>query len=546
MAEQDTAMDDMSQDRACPGGDSAEDLDARVQSPTLRSQDATSANADMATDPPIQQDTPPETMSIDVADELARRKQALLQFISESTAAAETDSLATTATLASDEAEKAEERWMESFSPTLLRVPDIRAQFQPVDNRVALASKAVRLMGTFPPNGSECPSGHIHKSLQWSPDGNCILASTEDKRLRTVVLFPEENQLAQPVLAGTFQAADYIRAFAPSPGFNTDEKDTMRVIASIKENPITLFNINDPDSKRIASYSLMSPTDDVFHLPVDCIKFLPNNREFICGGDNSLAIFDIDRPQMPSVHFRTFKKRRSWRMRDPLDLIGKVSDFDYRSDGLLAVGTTERNLAFYENFGSGNALMVSSLKKISGSNSGNGINYLRWSPDGNYLYVAERLSDVIQVLDVRTDFHQLAVLTGRNAMTPQRLDIDVVSNDQGHYIMAGGNDGVVRMWNNPHARGETAIESDFSWKAHDDAVAGVKVNPKCAAWVATATGEAHFPSEEAYDSDSSDSDSSGSEESSSDGEESSPDSEESSDTEMEDVPDWIKVWTFTA
>ncbi|KAK0659839.1 Guanine nucleotide-binding protein negative regulator 1 [Lasiodiplodia hormozganensis] len=276
-----------------------------------------------------------------------------------------------------------------------------------------------------------------------------------------------------------------------------------------RQEPIRLFNINSPDSQVQASYPLQSETDDVLHIPVDCIKFLPDNYHFIAAGQNCLATFDATRcNQEPVSQLYTRSKHRKKDRGDPFALSGRISALDYREDGLLAVGTWGNKIGFYESFGVGEVLAVEFMDNMRVFGQGHGIQMLRWSPDGNYLYIGERSTDCITILDVRMSNRKVSYLTGCNNRTRQKHGFDLLVDGNGHRVIAGDSDGVVRVWNNPTTRSEEwDMEPDLEWQAHDDTVAAVAVNPVWPNFFVTTAGSRHFPTEEDYDtSDSSDTD----------------------------------------
>ncbi|KAL0261119.1 hypothetical protein SLS55_004815 [Diplodia seriata] len=267
-------------------------------------------------------------------------------------------------------------------------------------------------------------------------------------------------------LIGIHEAPEAIGAFAASPYFNCDEPESMLVLASVKEEPIRLFNVNNPGAQLHASYHLMYDTDDVMHVSVDCIKFLPDTVHFLAAGNNCLALFDITRyHSKPVVQLHTHNKYRKKSRLDPLALGGRISTIDYRDDGLLAVGSWASKIGFYEDYGKGEVLAVDSMSDFA-----DGIQTVRWSPDGSYLYVAGPTTDFINILDVRMAGRKVSFLTGRNAWSKQRHGFDLVFDDNGHHVIAGGSDGAVRVWHNPTTRSEGNTGPSVEWQAHDGIV----------------------------------------------------------------------------
>lgn len=329
----------------------------------------------------------------------------------------------------------------------------------------------------------------------------------------------------------------------------------MHVVVSVQDHPIRLFNINDPDSKTVQAYSLMSETDDVQFIKAASMKFKPDGRQFVCGGLNSVAIFDINR-ERPVAHLHTHHNSKRKNKLDPYALSGSILSLDYRHDGVLAVGTTSSKIGFYTNYGEGEAIIS---ENFSTKSAGEGIDALRWSPDGNYLYISQKRSNVINILDIRFSTRRVASLTNRPGNTTQSLSIDLKLHDNGYHVIAGGTDGVVRAWENPFTRSESSIRPDLEWKAHDgtccpcsltfsssstdylwftDIVANAVANPVYQDYLVTTAGSDKFPTEDEYDTSDDDEDSE------------RIVAKKRGRSEEERVPDapvlpgWMKIWSF--
>lgn len=151
---------------------------------------------------------------------------------------------------------------------------------------------------------------------------------------------------------------------------------------------------------------------------------------------------------------------------------GRVSALNVSSDGIVAAGTYTRNVGLYSDEGRGDCVSVFSVasdpedEQAGRYIGGTGVTQVAWSPDGRYLYVAERMSDGIVVFDIRVEGKRLGALRGRKAVTNQRMAFDVVPTAEGHEIWAGGMDGCVRVWKDPHL-GEGMQNPSFDWAAHD-------------------------------------------------------------------------------
>ena len=127
---------------------------------------------------------------------------------------------------------------------------------------------------------------------------------------------------------------------------------------------------------------------------------------------------------------------------------GVVSAMAFSSDGVLAAGTFSGSVGLYDDSGSGGTVAVFPLDSPNARSEdncvgqGKGVTQLLWSSCSRYLCVVERGSDGLGIWDIRVTGQRLAWLKGRNALTPQRLGVDVA----GQEVWAGGTDGFVRVW----------------------------------------------------------------------------------------------------
>lgn len=266
----------------------------------------------------------------------------------------------------------------------------------------------------------------------------------------------------------TISSAEPVNAVTGYPGFNLQDASTTLVLSSVREHPIRLNSVLTAD--QVASYPLVNPTTEVFVSP-HCLSFTNDGTRFISGSKNLLAIFDVSRPgQGPMSWLPTASKSRSKGMGSGMSMKGIVSALAIESDSrILAAGTFSRHVGLYGSSGQGECVGVFCVegteadKKIGGL----GITQLIWSSCGRYLYLAERKSDGIMMYDIRKTGQLLGWLGGRNAMTNQRLGIDVtrMEEDGSHGIWAGGTDGKIRRWHNPHQK-EGGQDACLEWQGH--------------------------------------------------------------------------------
>ncbi|KAK4618323.1 Guanine nucleotide-binding protein negative regulator 1 [Fulvia fulva] len=329
---------------------------------------------------------------------------------------------------------------------------------------------------------------NFFRNAAFSGDGTTIVTQNEDQCLKTFVLptdlLDDRDEPTQLIPYATYQSGSNIQSYALYPHFSLHNPATTLVLSGSADVPITLRNALHYDTIH-GTYPFVTPTTEE-HLPPRSLAFTRDGRRFIAGSVNVLATFDCTRtgegplstqklrPGKGQVqHFSTWQLQRK----------GIVSAMSISSEGMLAIGTNEREIALFEDDGLGECSTVFELEGRGGS----GITGLKWSPDGQYLLVAERQSDVVQVFDIRNTQSRVASLAGRRANTPQVLGIDVVPTAAGFEVWGGGTDGIVRMWSNPGSKGG-AQSPDTEMKMHDTAVSSAVWHPSGVV-MATCSGE---------------------------------------------------------
>ena len=303
-------------------------------------------------------------------------------------------------------------------------------------------------------------------NAQFSSDGTTIITQNGPKTLRTFILPPnlldgsdEPHALVSHVF---LSSASTIQAYSIQPHYKLQDPSTTLVLSSSSDLPITLSNALHTDST-CAKYPFVNPTTEAYIAP-SSLLWTGDGTHFVAGSSNKLAIFDASYPGSgPVLTHKTALGRREARVKgaDPNRRCkGTITALSTNSDGILAAGTRERNLALYAQEGSGECITSFSLSSLHDPQSmakGTGITLLSWDPSGTYLLVTERQSEVISVFDMRNTYSRVAWLSGRKAMTFQKLGMDVVPTAKGYEVWASGTDGCVRMWKNPGAaEGEQA------------------------------------------------------------------------------------------
>ena len=255
--------------------------------------------------------------------------------------------------------------------------------------------------------------------------------------------------------------------------FDLANPATALVLSTRKDLPIRLNSALT--GQLTASYPLVNPMTEAYISPNSLIFNLEGDR-FIAGSDSLISTFDLSRPgQEPVSSFPTGPRRKNDSHFSPaVNMRGVVSALAIdNSSKILAAGTFSRHVGLYDSLGEGDCIGVFCLKGTSADAQigGGGITQVSWSACGRYLYITERKSDGVIIYDIRKTGQLLSWLGGRKADTNQRMSVDFVTPGDpdattDHEIWAGGLDGYVRMWKNPHLQ-EGIVSPTFEFQAHE-------------------------------------------------------------------------------
>jgi len=309
------------------------------------------------------------------------------------------------------------------------------------------------------------------RSAQLSADGSTILTYNEDLRMRTYVLPVDllaPHEQTQELKPYTTSRPKKILTSSVYPHYSLADPSTTLILAAAVDVPISLVNALDYDYKH-ASYPWFNQMTEEPITP-QSLLFTSSGTRFVAGAKERLAVFDVERPnEEPMLSFTTRKSKRArtayGEHETPLGGILSALSANPMND-LLAVGTTQRQVGIWAASGAGEKVTGFSIRDDTEPHvAGSGVTQLAWSSCGNYMFVAERVSDAILVYDIRQG-KRLCALTGRRASTLQRMSFELVtSSDGGCDIWAGGTDGRTRIWRSVTDKTET-IEPSSEFHAH--------------------------------------------------------------------------------
>ncbi|KAF2496221.1 WD40 repeat-like protein [Lophium mytilinum] len=313
------------------------------------------------------------------------------------------------------------------------------------------------------------------KGAQWAASSSVLVTNDTVNNLRTYsipadILAATEVRNLSPY--ASYQAPESIYAFALSPGFHGLDASTNVMLCSVRDQTIRLINVwGGPSSVQNGSYRFVDPNTEKWTCPYS-LAWTQSGARFVAGADSTLAIFDINRYGKPVKRHKTKNMTAKG-----VGVKGLVFAMRTNNDGVLAFGTTTRQVGLYSNEGDGFPVTFFSVSgNHKDKSDGRGVTDLEWSPCSKYLYVAERQSNIVHMYDVRVTARSLGYMEGRNAYTNQRLGINVASCSSGHDVWGGGIDGVVRSWTNPHWSGGVVLPS-CQFQAHNEPVTSAVIDP---------------------------------------------------------------------
>lgn len=238
------------------------------------------------------------------------------------------------------------------------------------------------------------------------------------------------------------------------------------MLVSSVDHPVQLFDALT--GRLAATYYLQTGHADYLISPKSLV-WTSDGRSFLAGASDRIFLVDMEREYRVLGGPTSIASYTTKADDHTPGITGNISALSTNGPGgLLAAGTSDNFIGLYEQEGWGSTDSVVSLDHGHVDPDGRGITSLRWSPDGRYLFVAKRMSDKILLFDIRYGRQQLTSLEGRNALTQQRLDIDVVGREKGVHVWAGGMDGRIVQWIHPQwYSGDAPMPPTREWMGHD-------------------------------------------------------------------------------
>ncbi|KAI9331452.1 WD40-repeat-containing domain protein [Zopfochytrium polystomum] len=277
-------------------------------------------------------------------------------------------------------------------------------------------------------------SNFFFSSVQWSPDGTCLLSNSNDNVLRVFETATALQTAKGETASSTAEvlwtvAGESVYDYCWYPFMNSADPSTCCFLSSTRDHPITLY---DAYTGRLrASYTAYTKGDLV--TAPHSITFSPDGAHILAGFTGSCQIFDLSRPNAgtPLVAFSTASQpKTSKNSKGPATKRSKLQKgvisalaYDPTREGVVAVGSYCHSVGLYDVRASCADRRVGSLAGMAGS--GHGVTQLRFAGGGNHIFVAARRSGVIRGYDLRNLDGGHVVEVKRAARTNQRMGFGI-------------------------------------------------------------------------------------------------------------------------
>jgi WD40 repeat protein len=261
------------------------------------------------------------------------------------------------------------------------------------------------------------------KDVKWSPDGLCLLTSSDDNAIRLFEpgggaadsaqlkeeawCLPQHDRVKSVLKV---QEGETIYDFAWLPTMISSDPASCCFFSTSRDNPVHVWDAFTGRCR--GSYCAYTDAEEL--TAGYCIAFNENagSEQMYVGFNNCVRVFDLSRPGREHRILPTFKRAN----RETTGQRGIISCIAFNPDksGLYACGSYSRNVGLYA------APKGNLLYNLQGQRGG--ITQVQWSRDGNYLFSGGRKDREILCWDVRNTGDVLLSLP-RLVSTNQRLQV---------------------------------------------------------------------------------------------------------------------------
>ncbi|KAI9275935.1 WD40-repeat-containing domain protein [Phascolomyces articulosus] len=322
-------------------------------------------------------------------------------------------------------------------------------------------------------------------------------------------LLDQQTEINEPInLVSHFGAreGESVYDFAWFPSMNSQDPATCCFVTSVRDHPVHLWDACTGNLR--TSYTVIDHRERF--VGPNVVSFNLDGSKIYCGYENTIEIFDVQRPGQESQKIPTIPQKRTKEGQK-----GIISCLDFSPDyaGLYAVGSYSHNVGIYDETNNELCLKLSGFKT--------GVTQVKFSMDGSQLFTVCRVSNVISCWDIRNTADVVYDLP-RPGQTSQRIAFDI--DPSGKLLITGDQNGNVLFYD---ISSETTENKHLkSMHAHQDLSVCATINPMYPWLIASASGQRKYTIDD--------------EESSSDEEEEENDKER--DSVENTIDNSLKIW----
>ncbi|CAH0563950.1 unnamed protein product [Brassicogethes aeneus] len=271
---------------------------------------------------------------------------------------------------------------------------------------------------------------HYLRGCKWSPDGTCLLTVVRGAGMHVMELpsdlYQGESMLTSRPISPLNPAVSVpenglIYDFCWYPGMNSANPATCCWLSCGHEGPVHLWDAFSGELR--CSYRGYNYADEV-EAPIS-VSFSADGQNIFCGHKKGVKIFGTGRPGREYTEYTT---------NHPASCIVASQ----AQPGIVAIGNWKNTIELVSQ-SDGN---FRHLCKLSGHKGG--ITTLAFSLDGFRLYSGARKDKELICWDLRVPGRPLFNLQ-REVTTNQKVSLDLSMD--GKWLVSGGTDGKVQIWN---------------------------------------------------------------------------------------------------
>eukprot|EP00903_Cladosiphon_okamuranus_P011843 g11127.t1 len=331
------------------------------------------------------------------------------------------------------------------------------------------------------------------KGASFSPDGTCLLTSSDDTVLRVFEVpnhvlrgeklgTPSGNIDGSACSASSDVEADWspclysvegetIYDFAWYPYMSSAEPATSVFVSTSRDHPLHMWDAFTGELR--ATYRAYDHLDEV--VAANSVCFNTAGDKIYAGYNRMIRVFDVSQPGRSFEARPTCKTRKS--KTGQRGIISALAFCPEASGGgLFAAGSYAKTICLYSENSHARAVAELALPAMGG------VTHLQFTPNGRLLFSGSRKDAAIVCWDIRRTKEALYTLP-RKVDTNQRVFFDI--DPSGQYLATGSTERRALVYD---------IESQAlagSLEDQPDAVGGVCFHPH-AALVGVCTGQRHF------------------------------------------------------